>query len=178
MMSPDLGSKTVSPPGAAVRVGEERLEVGRQQPLGARLQRLGQLLLQLLEHVVVGAALGVAGGVLLRVHRGQEDLLVVVRQPRRNVGQLEEDGVADDVEQRRGHQPRLLPDHLTVAAPPAVAPVLQGVVVGLADGDLLEAVPLYPAVLVGAPEVRPYLRREPVEEVEQRARIPAHHGSR
>ena len=114
--------------------------------------------------------------VLLRVHRGHQDLLVVVGQPRRHVGQLEEDGVPYDVEERRGNEPRLLPDHLAEAAPPAVAPVLQGVVVILADGDLLEAVPLYPAALVGAPELRPYLRREPIQEVEQRRGIPAHHG--
>ena len=45
-------------------------------------------------------------------------------------------------------------------------PVLHRVVVGLADGDLLEAVPLNPAVLVGTPELRPDLRREAVEQVE------------
>ena len=37
-------------------------------------------------------------------------------------------------------------------------------VVGLSDGDLLEAVPLYPAVLVGAPELRPDFGREPGRE--------------
>ena len=51
------------------------------------------------------------------------------------------------------------------------------VVVGLADGDLLEAVPLYPAVLVGAPELRPYLRREPVEEMEDGRSIPSEQGA-
>ena len=65
-----------------------------------------------------------------------------------------------------GNEAGPLPDHLAVTAPPAVAPVLHRVVVGLADGDLLEAVPLYPAVLVGTPELRPDLRREPVEQVE------------
>ena len=50
-------------------------------------------------------------------------------------------------------------------------PVLHRVVVGLADGVLLEAVPLNPAVLVGAPELRPELRAEPVEQVKERARI-------
>ena len=73
-----------------------------------------------------------------------------------------------------GHESRPLPDHLAVLAPPAEPPVLHRVVVGLADGVLLEAVPLYPAVLVGASEVRPDLRAESVEQVEQRARIPAH----
>ena len=70
-----------------------------------------------------------------------------------------------------GTRPRPLPGHLAEAAPPAVAPVLHRVVVGLADGDLLEAVPLYPAVLVRAPELRPYLRGEPVEEMEDGRRV-------
>ena len=48
------------------------------------------------------------------------------------------------MEEGGGHQTRPLPGHLAVLAPPAVAPVLYRVVVGLADGDLLEAVPLYP----------------------------------
>ena len=115
---------------------------------------------------MVGAALGVAGRVFLRVHRGQEDLLVVVRQAGGNVCESEEHRVPDDVEQRRGNEARPLPDHLAELAPLAVAPVLHRVVVGLADGDLLEAVPLYPAVLVGASELRPDFRAEPIEQVE------------
>ena len=81
------------------------------------------------------------------------------------------------MEQRAGHEAGPLPDHLAVLAPPAVASVLHRVVVGLADGDLLEAVPLYPAVLVGAPELRPDLRREPVEEVEDGRGVAAEEGS-
>ena len=78
-----------------------------------------------------------------------------------------------------GHQAGPLPDHPAKLAAAAEAPVLHRVVVGLADGDLLEAVPLDPAVFVGAPEVRPELRAEPVEQVEERrARIPAHQGPR
>ena len=77
-----------------------------------------------------------------------------------------------------GTSPGFSPHHLAVLAAAAVAPVLHRVVIGLADGDLLEAVPLYPAVLVGAPELRPDFGREPVEQVEERARIPAHHGPR
>ena len=73
-----------------------------------------------------------------------------------------------------GTRPRPLPDHLAELAAAAVTPVLHRVVVGLADGVLLEAVPLYPAVLVGAPELGPDLRGEPVEQVEQRRRVPAH----
>ena len=69
------------------------------------------------------------------------------------------------MEQRRGHEARPLPHHLAVLAAAAVAPVLHRVV-GLADGDLLEAVPLYPAVLVRPSELRANLRREPVEKVE------------
>ena len=123
--------------------------------------------------MVVGRALGVARRVLLLVHRGHEDLLLVVRQAGGNVRQSEEDGVPYDVEQGAGNETRPLPGDLAVAAPPAVAPVLHRVVVGLADGDLLEAVPLYPAVLVGAPELRPDLRREPVEQVEDGRGVPA-----
>ena len=78
------------------------------------------------------------------------------------------------MEEGAGHKARPLPDHLAVLAPPAVAPVLHRVVVGLADGVLLEAVPLNPAVLVGASEVRPDLRAEPVEQVKERTRIAAH----
>ena len=144
--------------GAAFGVGEERLQVRCEQPFRAALERLRQLLAQFLVHRVVGAALGVARRVLLRVHRGQEDLLVVVRKPRRHVGQPQEHGVADDVEEGRWDEARPLPHHLAELAPLAVAPVLHRVVVGLADGDLLEAVALYPAVLVGAPELCPDLR--------------------
>ena len=147
-------------PCAAVRVGVERLQVGGQQPLRALLERLRRLLAQLLVHGVVGFALGVPRRVLLRVHAGQEYLLGVVGQPRGHVRQSEEDRVGDDVEEGRGNEARPLPHRLAVLAPPAVAPVLHRVVVGLADGMLLEAVPLNPAVLVGAPELRPYLRRE------------------
>ena len=75
-----------------------------------------------------------------------------------------------------GTRPGPLPDHLAVLAPPAVAPVLDGLVVGLADGDLLEAVPLYPAVLVGASELRANLRREPVEQVEDGRGVAAEEG--
>ena len=75
-----------------------------------------------------------------------------------------------------GTRPGPLPDHLAVLAAVTVAPVLLRLVVVLPDGDLLEAVPLYPAVLVGALEVRPDLRAEPVEQVEERARIPSHEG--
>ena len=135
-------------------------------------------LLQLLVHGVVGAALGVARRVFLRVHRGQEDLLVVVGQARRHIREAEEHRVADDVEKGAGHKARPLPYHLAVLSPPAEPPVLHRVVVGLADGVLLEAVPLNPAVLVGAPEVRPDLRAEPVEQVKERARIAAHQSPR
>ena len=57
-------------------------------------------------------------------------------------------------------------------------PSSRGVVVGLADGDLLEAVPLNPAVLVGAPELRANLRRKPVEQVEDGRGVAAEQGSR
>ena len=160
MMFPPPGVEHRLAPCAAVRVGEQSLQVGGQQPLRALLQRLRQLLSQLLEHRIVGAALGVARGVLLGVHRGQHHMLLVVGQPCGHVRESEEHGVADEVEESGGNQARPLPHHLAVLAASAVAPVLHRVVVGLADGDLLEAVPLYPAVLVGAPELRPYLRRE------------------
>ena len=162
--------------GAAVGVGQEGLEVRRQQALRAGLQRLRQLLLQRLEHPVVGAALGVARRVLLRVHRGQEDLFVVVGQARGDVREPEEHRVPYQVEQRRGHEARPLPGHLAVAAAAAVAPVLQGVVVVLADADLLEAVPLDPPSLVRPPELRANLRAEPVEEVEDGRGVAAEEG--
>ena len=79
---------------------------------------------------------------------------------------------------KRAEGTRPLPHHLTVLAAAAVASVLNGVVVGLADAVLLEAVPLNPAVLVGATELRPDLRREPIEQVEERACVAAHDGAR
>ena len=82
------------------------------------------------------------------------------------------------MEEGGGHEARPLPDHLAELAPPAVATVLHRVVVVLADGDLLEAVPLYPAVLVGAIELRPEVRAEPVEQVEERRAVAAHQGPR
>ena len=127
----------------------------------------------LLQEDVVGDALGVARRVLLRVHRGHEDLLLVVRQAGAHVREAQEYRVPDDVEQRAGNQSGPLPDHLAELAPATVAPVLHRVVVGLADGDLLEAVPLNPAVLVGAPELRPDFRREPIEEMEDGRRVAA-----
>ena len=82
------------------------------------------------------------------------------------------------MEQGGGHEARPLPDHLAELAPPAVAPVLHRVVVVLADGDLLEAVPLYPAAFLGALELRPEFRAEPVEQVEERRAVPSHQGPR
>ena len=178
MTSPVRGVEDRLSPGAAVWVGEEGLQVGCKQPLRAALEGLRQLFLQLLEHGVVGRALGVAGGVLLRVHRGHEDLLLVVGQAGGNVRQSEEHRVPDDVEQRGGNEARPLPGHLAEAAAAAVAPVLHRVVVGLADGDLLEAVPLYPAVLVRPPELRPDFRREPVEQVEDGRGVAAEERAR
>ena len=136
----------------------------------------GQFLAQLVEHGVVGAPLGEPSRVLLRVHRGQHHQLLVGRQPGGHVREAQEDAVADDVEEGRWDEARPLPGHLAVLAPPAVAPVFHRFVVGLSDGVLLEAVPGDPAVLLGASELRPDLRREPVEQVEQSARIPAHQG--
>jgi hypothetical protein len=49
-----------------------------------------------------------------------------------HVRQSEEHRVPYDVEEGGGHQARPLPDHLAVLAAAAVAPVLHGVVVGLA----------------------------------------------
>ena len=64
-----------------------------------------------------------------------------------------------------------LPDHLAELTAAAVAPALLRLVVGLPDRDLLEAVPLYPAVLVGALEVRPEFRAEPVKQVKERRAV-------
>ena len=65
--------------GAAVGVGQERLQVGGQQALGAVLQRLGEGVPERLEHVGVGAALGEPRRVLVRAQRGHLHLLVVGR---------------------------------------------------------------------------------------------------
>ena len=81
------------------------------------------------------------------------------------------------VEQGRWHESWPLPGHLAVLAAPAASAVLHRVVVGLADGVLLEAVALYPAMLVRPLELRPDLRREAVEQVEQCTCIPSHHGA-
>ena len=152
------------------------MQVGRQQPLGASLESLSQLQPQLLVHGGVGAALGVARRVLFRVHAGQHHLLLVGGQPGGHVREAQEHRVADDVEEGGGHEARPLPDHLAELAPPAVAPVLHRLVVVLSDGDLLEAVPLYPAAFLGALELRPEFRAEPVEQVEERRAVPSHEG--
>ena len=79
----------------------------------------------------------------------------------------------DEVEQGRWNESRPLPGHLAVLAASAAFAVLHRVVVGLADGVLLEAVALYPAMLVRPLELRPDLRREAVEEVKQCTCIPS-----
>ena len=48
---------------------------------------------------------------------------------------------------------------------------------GLADAVLDEAVPVDPAAFLGAPELRPDLRAEPVEQVEERRAVAAHEGA-
>ena len=160
--------------GAAVGVGQQGLQVSGQQPLGTLLQRLDQRLVQFLEDVVVGAALGEAGQVSLRVHPRQQHLLLVGGQGGGHVCQLEKDRVADDVEQSRRHQAGLFPHRLAEALAPAGAPVLVGVVLRVAAGLLQEAVALDPAALLGVGEVVAQLRREPVEEVEESAGIASH----
>ena len=154
-------------PRAAVRVGEERLQVGGQQPLRALRQRLREGGPQRLEDGVVGAPLGEAAGVLLVVHRRKHHPLLVGRQPGGHVREAQEDAGADEVEEGRGGEPRTLPDHLAVLAPAARAPVLERLAVVAPDGVLDEAVALDPAALLPAPELGPDLRREPVEEVEE-----------
>ena len=164
---------------AAVGVGEEGLQVRREQPLGTLLERSRQLLLQLFEHLLLYALRWekpVAS--FSAVHRGQEYLLFVVGQAGGHVRQSEEDGVVDDVEERRGHQPRPLPHHLAELLPSAVAPVLQRPVFVLADAVLLEPVPLDPPTLIGAPELRPDLRREAVQQVEDGRGVAAEQGPR
>ena len=82
------------------------------------------------------------------------------------------------MEEGRGSETRPLPHHLPVLLPAAEATVLHRLVVVLPDGELLEPVPLDPAALVGAPELRPDLRGEPVEEVEERRAISTQQSSR
>ena len=151
------------------------MQVGRQEPLRAGLESLSQLQPQLLVHGVVGAALGVARRVLLGVHRGEQDLLVVAGQARRHVGQPQEHRVADDVEQGAGTRPgRSLTTLRNLRR--LLRPSSTAVVVVLADRDLLEAVPLYPPAFLGALELRPEFRAEPVEQVEERRAVPSHEG--
>ena len=75
------------------------------------------------------------------------------------------------MEESGGHEAGPLPDHLAELTAAAVAPVLLRLVVVLPDRDLLEVVPLYPAVLVGALEVRPEFRAEPVEQAKERRAV-------
>ncbi len=81
------------------------------------------------------------------------------------------------MEERCGGEPRALPDDLAVLPPAARAAVLEGLAVVAPDGVLDEAVALDPAALLAAPELPPDLRREPVEQVEERGGIPSHQGA-
>ena len=66
--------------------------------------------------------------------------------------------MTDQVEQRAGRESGPLAHHLAVLAPPALASVLQGLVVGFAYGLFEETVALDPARLLGAAELGADLR--------------------
>ena len=82
------------------------------------------------------------------------------------------------MEEGRGGEPRPLPDDLAVLPAAARAPVLERLAVVAPDGVLDEAVALDPAALLPAPELPPDLRREPVEQVEERRGVAAHERAR
>ena len=65
-----------------------------------------------------------------------------------------------------------------VGATTGDAPVLVEAVVPVVDGVLQKAVPGDPAALFRPPELGPYLRREPVQEVEEGGRVPAKERAR
>ena len=90
---------------------------------------------------------------IVQVH--QAHLLGVGRQPTGHVGQPQEDGVPDEVEQGRRGQPGALADHGAIAPAPAVAAVLQGLVGRPADGVLDKPVAGDPAGLLPMLKLRP-----------------------
>ncbi len=73
-----------------------------------------------------------------------------------------------------GASPGRSPDDLAVLPPAARAPVLERLAVVAPDRVLDEAVALDPAALFPASELLPDLRREPVEQVEERRGVAAH----
>ena len=77
-----------------------------------------------------------------------------------------------------GASPGRSPDDLAVLPPAARAPVLERLAVVAPDGVLDEAVALDPAALFPASELLPDLRREPVEQVEERRGVAAHERAR
>ena len=79
----------------------------------------------------------------------------------------------DQVEQRGRRQAGPLADHGAIAAAPAVAAVLQGLVGRPTDGVLDKAVAVNPAGLFVMRELRPQGRGEPVEQVEEGAGVAA-----
>ena len=158
---------------AAVGVGEERLQVDGEQPTRAVGQSLDHRMPQLLEQLLVRGLLGEARRVRVVVHRGQHDLLLVVGQAGRHVGQPQEHRVADQVEERGWREAGALLHRLAVLAASAVAPVLSRAVVVLADGVLDEAVAVDPPSLLRPPELRSNGRAKPVEEMEEGGAVPA-----
>ena len=74
-------------------------------------------------------------------------------------------------------QPRLFLGLLPVMSSAAVPALLVPFVLFLLDSDLLEPVSLDPTALVVLLELVAYLGREPVQEVEQGARVAAHQSA-
>ena len=81
---------------AAVGVGEQRLQVSGEQPLGALANACARGMAQGVEDPVVRPPLGEARRVRLPVHGRQQHLLLVGRQAGGHVREPQEDGAADE----------------------------------------------------------------------------------
>ncbi|MDA1010989.1 MAG: hypothetical protein O2888_05900, partial [Chloroflexi bacterium] len=104
-----------------------------------------------------------------------EHLHIAGRQGGRDVAQLEEDRVADEREQDRRGDARLLLDTRAVAPSAAAPAILEGIAVALlGHGALEEPVARHPPALVPVPELGADLGDEPVEEVEEGGGVAAH----
>ena len=96
MGTPVAGVEDRLAPRAAVGIGEQRVQVGGQQRLGALRQRLRQSMPQGVEDLVVGLPLGDTRHVGLPVHRRHQHLLLVRGQARGHVREPQEDRAADE----------------------------------------------------------------------------------
>ena len=163
--------------GAGVGVGEQALEVDGEESLRTLGQRLHHRGVQLVRQRVVARRLRRFVRVVARLQPDHAHLFPVLRQARRHVGQAQEGGVADEVEEHRRRHARLLDHPRAVAATAAHPAVLVGVVVALARDALDDAVAGDPTLLVLVGELLPNGGREAPEQVEQRRGVAAHEGA-